>query len=74
MKRETLTAPDTLHKTGIARKEARETLRRLLLIRDAELIQSAKLEPLIDEADQLVAMLTAGSKRLQERLSRDRNR
>jgi four helix bundle protein len=68
-----LTAPDTLHKTGIARKEARETWRWLLFIRDAELISATRLAPLIDEADQLVAMLTAGSKRLQERITRDKN-
>ena len=67
-----LTQPDTLHKTGIARREARETLRWLLLIRDAELLPAARLEPLIVEGDQLVAMLTAGTKRLQERIRRDK--
>jgi four helix bundle protein len=67
-----LTRPDTLHKTGIARREARETLRWLFLIRDAELIPAAKLESLIAEVDELVAMLTAGSKRLQERITQDR--
>jgi four helix bundle protein len=65
-----LTLKDTLHKTGIARKEARETWRWILLIRDADLLPSDKLEPLIDEADQLVAMLTAGSKRLQIKIAR----
>jgi four helix bundle protein len=69
-----LTHPDTLHKTGIARKEARETLRWLLLIRDAELLPSSRLEPLIVEGDQLVAMLTAGTKRLQERIERTKTR
>jgi four helix bundle protein len=69
-----LTHPDTLHKTGIARKEARETLRWLMLIRDAELLPAARLEPLILEGNELVAMLTAGTKRLQERISRTRAR
>ena len=66
-----LTQKDTLHKTGIARREARETLRWLLLIRDAELLHASKLELLINEADELVAMLTAGCKRLQEHLKQD---
>jgi four helix bundle protein len=67
-----LTQPDTLHKTGIARREARETLRWLLLIRDTELLPAAKLEWLIGEADEIVAMLTAGTKRLQERIAQDK--
>ncbi len=63
-----LTRPDTLHKTGISRREARETLRWLLLIRDAALLPPEKLESLIMETDELVAMLTAGTKRLQQRI------
>jgi four helix bundle protein len=66
-----LTQKDTLHKTGIARREARETLRWLLLIRDAQLLPASKLELLINESDELVAMLTAGCKRLQEQLKQD---
>ena len=69
-----LTQPDTLHKTGISRREARETLRWLLLIRDAEILPASKLGSLIQEADELVAMLTAGCKRLQEKLVRNNGR
>ena len=67
-----LTQRDTLHKSGIARREARETLRWLLLIRDADLLPATKLEWLIQEADELVAMLTAGTKRLQERIAQEK--
>jgi four helix bundle protein len=67
-----LTQPDTLHKTGIARREARETLRWLLLIRDADLLPAPKLQWLITEADELVSMLTAGTKRLQERIAQNK--
>jgi four helix bundle protein len=67
-----LTQPDTLHKTGIARRENRETLRWLLLIRDAALLPPEKLESLIIEADEMVAMLTAGAKRLQQRIEQNK--
>ncbi len=65
-----LTLPDTLHKTGIARKEACETRRALLIIQDAELLPSHQheLTHLITEATELIAMFTAGTKRLQSRI------
>jgi four helix bundle protein len=65
-----LTLPDTLHKTGIARKEACETRRALLIIQDAELLpsQQPELTHLIAEATELIAMFTAGTKRLQSRI------
>jgi four helix bundle protein len=61
--------PDTLHKTGIARREARETRRWLLLIRDTEMLPETKLSWLLQESNELVAMLTAGTKKLQERIN-----
>jgi four helix bundle protein len=67
-----LIQPDTLHKTGVVRREARETLRWLLLIRDAALLPPEKLESLIIEADEMVAMLTAGAKRLQQRIEQNK--
>ncbi len=59
-----LTKPEMVHRTGIARKEAKETLRWLFLIRDAELMPAAPLSPLINECDEIAAMLTAGLKKL----------
>ena len=58
-----LTKRESVHRTGVARKESKETLRWLLLIRDAELLPANRLHQLIDEAQQITAMLTAGLKR-----------
>lgn len=65
--RHLLTKPEMVHRTGIARKEAKETLRWLLLIRDAELMPPTPLAPLISESDEIAAMLTAGLKKLNMR-------
>jgi len=50
---------DFIHKMKIARKECRESRYFLVRIAKAELLPPAKLESLIDEADQLVRILTA---------------
>ncbi len=50
---------DFLHKLRIARKEAREAKYFLIRIANAELIRPERLEGLIDEAAQLVRILTA---------------
>ncbi len=53
---------DFAHKTRIARKEARETRYGLRLAVRARLLEAnAQLARLIDEADQLVAVLTASA-------------
>ena len=73
--RAALTEPDTLNKTAYAKKESYETRRALMLIRDVSLLppsESAELAALIDEGGAFVAMLTAGTKRLQERIARTR--
>ena len=50
---------DFNHKYSIACKEARETHYWLRLLVAANIIPKEKLHPLIDEADQLVAILTS---------------
>ena len=50
---------DFLHKMRIARKECRESRYFLRRIANAELIDPGRLDGLIDEADQLVRILTA---------------
>jgi four helix bundle protein len=50
--------PDFISKCGIALKEARETHYWLRLLRDTHLIPLELIAPLIDEARQLVAILT----------------
>jgi four helix bundle protein len=65
------TAPDTLAKTAISRKESAETRRALMIIRDVGLLppsDNVELEWQIGEAREFVAMLTAGVKRLQCRI------
>jgi four helix bundle protein len=68
-----LTEPDTLNKTGIARKEAAETRRALMVVRDIPLLptsETPELNALIREAHEWVAMLTTGTKRLQSRIQK----
>src|SRR5687768_5175735 len=49
---------DFIHKYAIAQKEARESLYWLNLMLRADLIAAAKLEPLIAETNELIAILT----------------
>ncbi|VGO12707.1 hypothetical protein PDESU_01261 [Pontiella desulfatans] len=51
--------PDFIAKMSISRKEARETLYWLRLLKEAELISETKLDEIIQEADELVRILTA---------------
>ncbi len=50
---------DFLHKMRIARKECREARYFLLRIANAGLVSRDRLNDIIDEADQLVRILTA---------------
>jgi four helix bundle protein len=55
---------DFASKNSISLKEMRETLHWLRVIRRCGLAEEEALRPLIKEADELTAMLTAGMKRL----------
>jgi four helix bundle protein len=61
---------DFIHKVGIANKELREALYWLQLARDAALSRDRELEPLIGEANELIAILTASIRTAKERESR----
>ena len=50
---------DFIHKIGIAQKEARESLYWLRLIADSRIVPDARLRPLIQETEELVAVITA---------------
>ena len=50
---------DFVHKVGIANKELREALYWLRLAQDAGLVADSELQPLLEEADELVAILTS---------------
>ena len=50
---------DFLHKVGIAQKEARESLHWLRLLADSHIVPDSRLRPLIREAEEIVAVLTA---------------
>ena len=50
---------DFIAKMSIARKEARETLYWLQLLKETELINKAKLGNIIKEADELVRIITS---------------
>ena len=49
---------DFAHKLGIAQKEARECLFWLRLLTDSRIVSNARLKPLIDETDELIAVIT----------------
>ena len=50
---------DFIHKCSIAQKEARESKYWLCLLLKADLVSSTQVADLIDENDQLIAILTA---------------
>jgi four helix bundle protein len=55
---------DFLNKLSIARKEARETHYWLRLLAASDIVHEPRLTELLDEADQLIAILTAITKRI----------
>ena len=58
---------DFIHKIGVANKEVREALYWLLLTKDAALLQSGDLDALVQEANELVAILTSSIKTAKHR-------
>lgn len=50
---------DFIHKCSIAQKEARESKYWLELMLKAEIVRIDRLKPLIDETNQIIAILTA---------------
>ena len=53
------TRPDFITKFAVALKEARETLYWLRLLSASEFVAAERIEPLMSEANELVAILTA---------------
>ncbi|MFM8551891.1 MAG: four helix bundle protein [Nitrospiraceae bacterium] len=51
--------PDFISKMGIATKEARETRYWLRLLRDSKTVPSNQINPIIEEAGELLRMLTS---------------
>ena len=50
---------DFIHKLGIAQKEARESLFWLRLLAESEIVPKAKLKSLMQETEELIAVLTS---------------
>lgn len=50
---------DFIHKYGIAQKEARESLYWLRLIAESGIVTRRQMEPLIQETDELISVITA---------------
>jgi len=50
---------DFVHKLGIAQKEARESLFWLRFLAESQLVGRVRLRPLIQETDELIAVITA---------------
>jgi four helix bundle protein len=50
---------DFIHKLGIAEKEARESLYWLRLIAESGIVQTKKLDPLMKETEELIAVLAS---------------
>ena len=53
------TRADFIHKLGIAQKEARESLFWLCLLAESQLVGKARLRSLIQETQELIAVITA---------------
>ena len=53
------TRADFIHKYGIARKEAKESLYWLRLLADSGIVAAKRLAPLMRETEQLYAVITA---------------
>jgi len=50
---------DFVHKLGIAQNEARESLFWLRLLSETQIVSSTKLNPLLGETEELVAVITS---------------
>ncbi len=61
--------PDFIYKMAISSKEARETDYWLRLIRDSDILSEKEIEPLIQEAQELIRILTAIVKSSQTKLN-----
>ena len=59
--------PDILHKLAIVEEEADETLYWLELLVEAELVPEAKLKSLMNEVDEIIAMIVASIKTIRDR-------
>ena len=59
--------PDFIAKMSISRKEARETLYWLRLLKESDSVEADKLSEILKEADELVRILTAIVKSAQTR-------
>jgi four helix bundle protein len=60
--------PDMLHKLAIVEEEADEALYWIDLSIQAGLVQQARVEPIIREFDEIVAMIVASIKSMRRRL------
>lgn len=63
---------DFIAKMSIARKEARETHYWLRLLKESEIVSDAQLSEVINEADEIIRILTAIVKTSQTRNSNDK--
>lgn len=60
---------DFLHKMEIALKEARETEYWLEILIESEVVEKTKFEPLLKEADEIVKILVASTRKMKDRLN-----
>ena len=51
--------PDFIHKYSIAQKEARESLYWLMLLAEAKIVSLHKLQPMMDETNELLAIIAS---------------
>jgi len=63
---------DFIAKMSIARKEARETHYWLRLLKESEIVSDAQLSEIINEADEIIRIITAIVKTSQTRNSNDK--
>ena len=61
--------PDFIHKTSVVEEEADESCFWLEMIIDAKLLPAARVQPLLQEANEITAMLVATRKTIAKRAS-----
>ncbi|MBN3924177.1 four helix bundle protein [Nostoc sp. NMS4] len=63
---------DFLHKMEIALKEARETEYWLEILIESEVVEKSKFESLLKEADEIVKILVASTRKIKNRLNENK--
>ena len=62
---------DFVHKMSVALKELRETIICLKIVMQAEMLESSKLQTLVEEANELISILVSSIKTAKQNMERE---